>query len=85
MLHARDYFHIGINSLDCREYSWGVRQSRRDFVFTHEALLEMHVWTVTQQAVDRNVRLLGLSVNRNVEKRHTFSVINILIHVRFER
>ena len=25
MLHVRGYFHIGINSLDCCEYGWGVR------------------------------------------------------------
>ena len=25
MLHVRGYFHIGINSLDCCEYSWGAR------------------------------------------------------------
>ena len=46
MLHGRGYFHIGIYSSDCCEYSWGVRQRRRDFALTHEACLEMRVWTV---------------------------------------
>ena len=36
MLHVRGYFHIGINSLDCCEYSWVA-------IFTHEAWLEMRV------------------------------------------
>ena len=33
------YFHIDIDSLDCGEYSWGVRQHRGDLVFIRAANL----------------------------------------------